>query len=190
MRFGFESHWPCLGLSEKNSLSLLIGDHVNGGLVEIRLKPVYRCIDVNLALLYNIFASKYSAYLCEWVNIVLRRFLHNHGDIAIEGSPKLVLCPTLIEWLQGLFIVHSTIDKIAHSRHFNSLEHCVCTTSMTNIRPGLDSNPVVLSFKPQPDQMSHRRRPCDLCTHAHSDSWHHWDSLLTRSTRGLYLSFY
>ena len=24
----------------------------------------------------------------EWVNIALRGFLHNHGNIAIEGSPK------------------------------------------------------------------------------------------------------
>ena len=28
------------------------------------------------------------------------------------------------------------------------------TTSMTSIRPGWDSNPVPLSFEPQPDQMS------------------------------------
>ena len=33
----------------------------------------------------------------ESVNIALPRFLHNHGDIATEGSPKSGLCPTLIE---------------------------------------------------------------------------------------------
>ena len=31
-----------------------------------------------------------------WVNIALRRFLHYHGNIATEGSPKPGLCPTLI----------------------------------------------------------------------------------------------
>ena len=30
------------------------------------------------------------------MNIALRRFLHNHGNIATEGSPKPGLCPTLI----------------------------------------------------------------------------------------------
>ena len=30
------------------------------------------------------------------VNIALRCFLHNHGNIATEGSPKPGLCPTLI----------------------------------------------------------------------------------------------
>ena len=30
------------------------------------------------------------------INIALRRFLHNHGNIATEGSPKPGLCPTLI----------------------------------------------------------------------------------------------
>ena len=31
-----------------------------------------------------------------YMNIALRRFLHNHGNIATAGSPKLGLCPTLI----------------------------------------------------------------------------------------------
>ena len=44
------------------------------------------------------------------------------------------------EWLQGFFIVHSTIGRTVHSRPLNSLEHCICTTTMTNIRPDRDSN--------------------------------------------------
>ena len=56
------------------------------------------------------------------VNIASRRFLHNHGDFATEGSPKSGLCPTLIEGLQRFFIVHSTIDSTAHST--NGLEQC------------------------------------------------------------------
>ena len=34
--------------------------------------------------------------ILRYINIVLRRFLHNHGNIGTEGSPKLGLCPTLI----------------------------------------------------------------------------------------------
>ena len=43
-------------------------------------------------------------------------FLHNHGNIATEGSPKSGLCPTLMELFKGLFTVHSTIVRIAYSR--------------------------------------------------------------------------
>ena len=31
-----------------------------------------------------------------YMNIALRRFLHNHDNIATEGSPKPGVCPTLI----------------------------------------------------------------------------------------------
>ena len=37
-----------------------------------------------------------SIYIYLYINIALRRFLHNHGNIATEGSPKVRLCPTLI----------------------------------------------------------------------------------------------
>ena len=40
----------------------------------------------------NVAVSKYC----------LRRFLHKHGNIATEGSPKLGQCPTLIEWFEGV----------------------------------------------------------------------------------------
>ena len=29
------------------------------------------------------------------LNIALRRFLHNHGNTATEGSPTLIECPLL-----------------------------------------------------------------------------------------------
>ena len=35
------------------------------------------------------------------------------------------------EWLQG----HSTIGNTVHFMHLKSLEHCICTAMMTNIRP-------------------------------------------------------
>ena len=68
----------------------------------------------------------------EW--IALRRFLLNHGNIATEKSPTSGLCPTLIEWVQGFFTVHSTIDSTAHSVSLKSLEHCICSTPMPSIR--------------------------------------------------------
>ena len=48
--------------------------------------------------------------------------------------------------------MHSTIDSTAHSMPLSSLEQCICTASMPNIRPGRDSNPRL-------DRMSHRGRP-------------------------------
>ena len=63
------------------------------------------------------------------------------------------------EWLQGLFIVHSTTGSTVHSRPLNSLEHCICTTTTTNIPPDQDSNLVPPGYKPQSIRMSHQGRP-------------------------------
>ena len=60
--------------------------------------------------------------------------------------------------LQACFIVYSTIDNTAHSIPLNSLEHGICTTPMTNIRPDRDLNPVPLNFEPQTGRISHRGR--------------------------------
>ena len=40
----------------------------------------------------------------EGQNIALGRFLHKHGNIATEGSPKSGLCPTLINRIQGFLL--------------------------------------------------------------------------------------
>ena len=63
------------------------------------------------------------------------------------------------ECLQGFFIVHSAIGSTVHSMPLNSLEHCICTTTMTNICPDLDSNLVPPGYKPQLIRMSHKCRP-------------------------------
>ena len=81
--------------------------------------------------------------LGESVNNDLRRFLHKYGNIATEQSPKSELCPTPLhyfEWLQGYIIVHGIIGSTVHSMPLNSLEHCICTTIMQNIRPDRDSH--------------------------------------------------
>ena len=92
------------------------------------------------------------------VNIVLCRFLHNHGNIATEGTPKPGLCPTLIsnDFKGSLkYTVQSTIGSTVHFIPFNSLEHCICTTTMTNIRPNRGSRLVPPGYKPQSIRMSH-----------------------------------
>ena len=59
---------------------------------------------------------------------------------------------------QDFFIEHTTMDSTPHSRPWDSLEHCKCTTSTTNMWAGRDSNLVLQSFEPQPDRMSHGGR--------------------------------
>ena len=56
------------------------------------------------------------------MDIALRRFLHNHGNIATEESPK-TMPYSYLECLQGFLIVHSTIASTVHSRQLNSLDH-------------------------------------------------------------------
>ena len=57
-----------------------------------------------------------------------------------------------------IYMVYSTTCSTVHYRPLNSLEHCICTVTMTNIRPDRDSNPVLQGFKPQSIRMSHRGR--------------------------------
>ena len=67
----------------------------------------------------------------------------------------------------ALYIVASELkDPICHSSEcqigsFSSVA-TICTTTMTNFRPGQDSDPVHLSFEPKPDRISHRVRPSPL----------------------------
>ena len=55
--------------------------------------------------------------------------------------------------------MHSTTCSTVHSRPFNSLEHCICTTTTTNILPDRDSNLIPPGYKPQSIRMSHQGRP-------------------------------
>ena len=51
-----------------------------------------------MAAVYTVHTSSIRIIVICYVymNITLRRFLHNHGNNATEGSPKPGLCPTLI----------------------------------------------------------------------------------------------
>ena len=61
------------------------------------------------------------------------------------------------------FIVHITIGSNVHSRPLNSLEHCICTTTVINIRPDRDSNLIPPGYKPQSIRVSRRgRRFCPV----------------------------
>ena len=50
------------------------------------------------------------------------------------------------EWVSDN--IATEVSTVHYNRHLDSSEHCTCTPSMTNIRPGRDSNPVPLSFEP------------------------------------------
>ena len=47
--------------------------------------------------------------------------------------------------------MHRTIGSTVLSRHLNSFDYCICTTTMTNIRPDRDSNLVPPGYKPPVD---------------------------------------
>ena len=52
-----------------------------------------------------------------------------------------------LEWVNIALRRFLHVESSARSMHLNSLERCIYTTSMTNIRPGRDSNPVSLRSK-------------------------------------------
>ena len=54
-------------------------------------------------------------------------------------NPKSGLCPSLIKWLQGFFLVHSTMDFTVHS--FEQIGALYICTVWTHFRPGRHSNP-------------------------------------------------
>ena len=58
--------------------------------------------------------------------------------------------------------MHDTIDSTVHSMPLTSLEHCICTTTVTNIHPDRHSNLVPPGYKPQSIQMSNRGRPIQI----------------------------
>ena len=73
------------------------------------------------------------------------------------------LFPHLIQFSLG-FLSSSQyhINNTADSKSLNSLEHWICTTSMTIIQPGRNSNPVPLRFESDLDQMNHGGRPMSM----------------------------
>ena len=96
--------------------------------------------------LHNIWILLYVAF-CTW----------QYRD---RRKPEAGTMPySYFEWPQGFFIVRSTIGSTVHSMPLNSLEHCICTTTMSNIRPDRDSILVPPGYKPQSIRMSDRGRP-------------------------------
>ena len=64
--------------------------------------------------------------------------------------------------LRALYSSQYPIGSTINSMPLDSLEHCICTTTMTNIRPNLNSNIVPLGYKPQSIRMSHQGRLCRI----------------------------
>ena len=71
-----------------------------------------------------------------------------------------------IEWLQGFFIVHSTIGSIVHSTI--SLEHCICTTTNNHddkypVRPGFEPGTFRLNTPVDTNEPSRPAVGCLMC---------------------------
>ena len=55
--------------------------------------------------------------------------------------------------------VHSTLGSTVHPIPLNNLDHCICTTTVTNIRRDRDSRLVPTGYKHQLIRMSYRGLP-------------------------------
>ena len=93
-----------------------------------------------------------------YMNIALRRFLHNHGNITTEESPRPRLCPTLISTSRVLYSAqyhrqHCTLHAF---EQFGAL-HMHSQDDKYPSRPGFE--PGTPSYKPQSIRMIHRGRP-------------------------------
>ena len=89
------------------------------------------------------------------MKIALRRFLH------IEAISRQK------EARSRVYALLISNDSQCHRQNcthmsLNSLEHCICTITMTNIPPDRDSNLVPPSYKPQTIRKSHRDRPKEV----------------------------
>ena len=98
MRRGLETHWSCVGFSEKHPcypFSMWLCDHVNGGLVESRLKPVYRRWrssshskheTVTKCWVHVDLASTPTTFWCSSKHISHEKY---HGYISVETAEKV-----------------------------------------------------------------------------------------------------
>ena len=65
----------------------------------------FSLVEVNISLANQalIWRRQKIVWLNEYMNIALRHFLHNHGNIGTEGSTNPGLCPTLISMTSIFF---------------------------------------------------------------------------------------
>ena len=127
------SHVGCINLSNRRRQAYI-------GLTLTTLKYFYINDEYEWILLYVAF--------CTIMEISRQK----------EARSRVYMPYSYFKWLQGFFIVHSTIGSTVHSMPLNSLEHCICTTTMTNIHPARDSNLVPPGYKPQQIWMRNRGR--------------------------------
>ena len=73
-------------------------------------------------------------------------------------------------------VLYSAQYHRQHSMPLLSLEHCICTTTMTNIRPDRDSNLSYLGYKPQSIRISHRGRAMIYMKPYHMTTCWSWDT--------------
>ena len=103
-------------------------------------------------------------YISRWIDNAYKNGASVKGEYCFTSPPAESwqyrdYALLLFRMNSKVFIVHSNIGSPAHSMPLSSLEQCICTITMKNIRPDWDSNPVS-GYKPQSIRMSHRgRRP-------------------------------
>ena len=73
------------------------------------------------------------------------------------------------------------IDITVHSMPLNRLEHCICPTTMTNIRPDRDSDLVPPGYKPESIRMSHQSEPARKANNTAPQSLKAVSALFTKS---------
>ena len=93
-------------------------------------------------------------HFLEWV---LGRFLYIEA-ISRQKEARSLDYALLLFWMTSR-VLHSAHISTVHSIPSNSLERCIWTTTMTNIRLDRDSNLVPSGYKPQSIWMRHRGRP-------------------------------
>ena len=82
----------------------------------------------------------------EWENITLRRFQHNEKISRQKEAQSRDYALLLFRMTSR--VPYSTQYHTVYSITLNSSEHCICTTTMKNIRPDRDSNLVPPGYKP------------------------------------------
>ena len=101
--FNVNHHWA--------NISCLLGRHKKD------LRGGYRWFRI-----YSLVVSEY------WILIYIA--LYYHEDIGTELSPNSGLSPTLIEWLQFFFRVHSNMHS--HTHYITVVLRCSCKYRCTN----------------------------------------------------------
>ena len=111
---------------------------VSGNLSDFRYKFIMLVIGVSSTSTHDsnrlVGIGSNMSWLCICMYILLYVAFCKLGQYCGRRNPEAGTMPySYFERLQGLFIVHSTMNSTVHSMSLNRLEHCIRTTTMANI---------------------------------------------------------